>query len=627
MTKIIRAVSNRYRRWVALLALSMLMLMVPFAFAIDVSLDVTAITLCNPGASHQINISWDVTDAAAVASVQILIQFPDTTFQIINTNQGSGNSSLQIDFPVGGTLDVQITATGVDVGGGPTVNVSDSDRVNLESCTAENCSQSAEETVSALLPSIREFELISTGQFDFETEFPVPASFPGSGGNGQGVNVLPIATHVEVLGPVGSGDQGNAYAGTANGFMSKVALYATNNQVSGFLALDDASISEWIFIEPLKPLLLGMLHSEELLRSYDPNNTCSRDDYVRLINNPRIFPSGNRTHIAYNTKDTDFAMRLTQASSATHIDDHVGTDKRFQQNAHRSLSAQTDTQNHLAVVPFGDAAFRLQYLNGEETWLDGQLKVLNLVRSFYQEVNLTLDIHQPREFDDSSPVPVEALPFTENPLLALMPDQNGDGIPDLNAFTYLCHFAQGFPNEPTVPPTVSNITSPYIVHLFTGQDLGPVYLDEGSPLLNDSGCCLCEVNCGMKGPDVIGLAEGVGGVWQLSSTGCRSSDGVLSPAANHALSQHTPKFRLGSEANDQYQATLYQRFLIVAHEIGHNASLPHSGASDSVMSAMLVNEPDGDNIEFKLAQTGHTGVSQEQIANCLNPSIEPCIED
>jgi hypothetical protein len=128
----------------------------------------------------------------------------------------------------------------------------------------------------------------------------------------------------------------------------------------------------------------------------------------------------------------------------------------------------------------------------------------------------------------------------------------------------------------------------------------------------------------MKGPDVVGLAEGVGGIWRTGSTGCRSSEGTLTPSANHSLSQHAPKFRLGSEANDQYQATLYQRFLIIAHEIGHNVSLPHSDDPNSVMRAILMNEPDGDSIEFKLAQTGHAGISPSQILNCLNPTIEPC---
>lgn len=633
MTQTIKKVSNRYKRWLALWMMLAFAIIVPTAFALDVEVMIFAVSVCEDNLSHVVVVQWNVNNVADTATIKIEVALPDGTSQSFNSAGNQGSQSFNVDQPMGGVAAVELTARGDSslTSFFMIVTAAATDSVSLPQCRSSDCPGSRRELASRLLPSITAFSLVDFNAFDALTEFPVPVPQPSSMTNNFGTEVVPISIARETLGPVGTGDQGNAFNGTDANGNGVVSTYVLDDQISGFLQTD----GEWIFVEPLQFLLREQLQSEAMLRSFDPNGECSLREYLALLDDMTLFPFGLQTHIVYNTKDTDFVIQLEQSSTpsmASDHDHHPSTELQFEHEAtsepapHAIRSQQGPTLSRVSVLPFGDSAFRLRYLNTKESWLDAQLEVLNLVRTFYIKANVLLDIAEPRVFDDSSPVPVEQLLGQENPIFNALPDQNGDGINDLNAFTLLCHFAQGIPNAPEVPPVTDDISSPFISHLFTGHDLGPVFAAVDSPQLSDSGCCLCEANCGMEGPNIIGLAEGIGGIWRTSSSSCRSPLGNLDPSANHSLSQQSPKPN-SNGTNENYQATLYQRFLIVTHEIGHTLSLAHSDNEQSVMHASLINEPQGNTIEFKVEQTELEGVSKDQIDACLNPEIEPCKQD
>ncbi len=627
MTTIVRKMSKRYHRWLAVWALVGWLLMLPAAFALEVDLNVFDAPICEPNLSHLLTVQWNITDTPLTADVVLEVIEANGNLQTFNSVGNQGTQTFNLIQPEGGFVEVRLTATTTRAGtSSETKSVSSA--FLLSDCSSADCPASRQSLAERLLPSISNFALLDVSQFDAMTEFPVPDPIPGSQRNAQGAEVVPTNIGRILLGDVGSGDTGNAFAGTDANGNGQVSLYMVDDLVSGFLASGD----DWVFIEPLQFLLQSQVQNETLLRSFDPNAMCTAQEYMSLINDSLLFPPGTQFHIVYNTKDTDFSIQLEQTSRSvsTETESHSTRDLHFQTDVSETLETFNQTQetqsvSRLSVLPFGDAAFRFRYLNTKTSWLDAQLEVLTLVRAFYQKADLELNILKPREFDDSNPVPVEKLIEQPNPILAALPDQNGDGINDLNAFTLLCHFAQGIPNEPANSPVLDDVSGPFVTHLFTGQDLGPIYFDETSPSFADSGCCFCDNNCGMEGPNIIGLAEGVAGLWRTESTSCRSPFGDLNPAANRSLSQHTPTAN-NDGFNKNYQATLYQRFLIVTHEIGHTLSLQHSEDATSVMHSSLINEPQGNTIEFKVDQTELNGISNTQLDACLDPNMEPCLQ-
>jgi len=628
MTKTILRTSRRYKRWIAIWALVGWILLMPAAFALEVDLTIFDAPICETNLSHLLTVQWNISDTPLTADVLLEVIQANGTFQTFNTVGNQGSQSFNLIQPEGGFVEVRLTAT-ITRAGSSSETQSVSRSFQLSPCMNSDCPTNREALAERLLPSISNFALLDRSQFDFMSEFPVPDPIPGSQRNAQGTEVVPTNVGRILIGDVGTGDTGNAFDGTDINGNGQVSLYVVDDLVSGFLSLRD----EWVFVEPLQFLLQSQVQNDRLLRSFDPNGTCSVREYLDLMSDPFLFPAGSQFHIVYNTKDTDFSIQLEQttpANATSKSNDHEVSDLRFETEAvetsnTRYLTQEAPTRSRLSVLPFGDAAFRFRYLNTKETWLDAQLEVLTLVRTFYQKANLELNILKPRAFDDSNPVSIEKLIEQANPLRASLPDQNGDGINDLNAFTLLCHFAQGIPNEPANPPVLGDVSGPFVTHLFTGQNLGPIYIDEGSPSFADSGCCFCDNNCGTDGPNIIGLAEGVAGLWRTESNSCRSPLGELDPAANRSLSQHVPTAN-DDGFNKNYQATLYQRFLIVTHEIGHTLSLAHSEDATSVMHFSLINEPQGNTIEFKVDQTELNGISNTQLEACLDPNVEPCLQ-
>lgn len=237
----------------------------------------------------------------------------------------------------------------------------------------------------------------------------------------------------------------------------------------------------------------------------------------------------------------------------------------------------------IPLVATGDSSFYDLYTDviEEKAWWEGQEEVLNLADAFYRAEVPGLEFRV-RGLEAWSPPlgPGSTIEVDVNP---------EDGNPDINVYTLLCHFAQDFP-----PPAVEHIegSAPVVVHLFSGHDLGNLPSHEA---VADVATHYCEDNCGGFGSATVGMAEGRGGFNQgfdePAPTGCASSfedspytpDGFaveVEPPGHHSLSQQAPKPNEDDPdapvpPNENFQATLYQRFLLVAHEIGHSLGASH----------------------------------------------------
>jgi len=285
----------------------------------------------------------------------------------------------------------------------------------------------------------------------------------------------------------------------------------------------------------------------------------------------------------------------------------------------------------LQPIPFvgvADAAFfELYQQMDQKSWWDSQAEVLNLVDEFYrtQIADFRLKVRALEAWTntrgDRPGKPIEDA-------LSSYADQSEV----INAYTLLCNFAQDVPA--VVPKTTPS--APALVHLFSGEDLGPV----PEPMtVSDTGGGFCQSTCTQVGGNVVGLAEGLAGYKEEKSTpnvrdrSCYdylTEPRELDPAAYHGLSQHAPhdpealKFQTGlvyedehgdeksrKNANSMYQGTLHQRFLLLAHEIGHNLGANHSSDPTSIMYTPLKSS-----IRFKLDESGQR--NKEEIRVCWN---------
>ena len=257
----------------------------------------------------------------------------------------------------------------------------------------------------------------------------------------------------------------------------------------------------------------------------------------------------------------------------------------------------------LDTMPFvgvaDDAFFDLYSSMVQKTWWEGQVEVINLMEAFFREKieGFGLRIQALEAWTKAAP---------SRPGRAVESALASAGIEPhevINAYTLLCNFAQDVPSE--VPNYESD--APGLTHLFSGRDLGPI---PQPMVVSDAGGGFCQNSCSQVGGNVVGLAQGVGGYKRGSTLGSKSCANSLTqpesfdPVAYHGLSQHGPHNphsadSMGSDsrenANAGYQATLYQRFILLAHEIGHNLGANHSSDEASIMYTPLQNT-----IRFKL---------------------------
>lgn len=261
------------------------------------------------------------------------------------------------------------------------------------------------------------------------------------------------------------------------------------------------------------------------------------------------------------------------------------------------VMAQPIAFETLTVNAVGDAAFYTLYSDviEEKAWWEGQEELLNLVSAFYGAELSSLDVRLGT---------LEA--WTEGGPGTGIPDLNADGEPDINAYTVLCQFAQGVPTS-----TIHSHSDSLIIgHLFSGQDFAPFKVGKA---VADTGDSFCENTCSEAGTEILGLAEGRGGLREPGSTSCADQPldepRVLNPGGHHSVSQQAPEVLIQSDkiTNVNYQATLHQRFLLVAHELGHTLGAQHSTDASSIMHSPMQHT-----IRFALDD-----VSRGEILNCL----------
>lgn len=295
----------------------------------------------------------------------------------------------------------------------------------------------------------------------------------------------------------------------------------------------------------------------------------------------------------------------------------------------------------ISFVTVGDEDYYLLYENiiGEKTWWEGQEEVLNLVAVFYST-----------KFPDLKfkPISYEAWTYQNNGPLELNQltapqflGDNGDPTSSLNAYTLLCHFAQEiYPEAPLTSattvssgvPKIRNTPLPHqhairdqitLVQLFSGHDLGPFPTESA---LADEGDGWCSSSCSSVDSKIVGLAEGTGGFQNQISQSCildNLKDPVgFEPEAHHGVSRVSPIIGTPDRnPNRNYQANLYERFLLVTHEVGHNLGGPHSvlAIKDAAGDVFF---PDYDTVMYtpltKLVKFKIAGQSRSQIILCWN---------
>jgi hypothetical protein len=214
----------------------------------------------------------------------------------------------------------------------------------------------------------------------------------------------------------------------------------------------------------------------------------------------------------------------------------------------------------LTLTVVGDSAFNS--INDEKQWYQRQEEVINLVDSLFSR--------QLPNFPQMN-MRVQALEVWES---------GGPGsafVTNPTAVAMLCDFVtpNNFPHTDARPD--NNTVS--MVHLMSGRNFAPMEkTDFGGNASGFGG------GFGQKG--IIGVAENIGGngrSTQFQHPVCTnpSNPGVgmiFSLAAHHSVSQHVPWISPFAAPGDtrNYNALLSQRFLLFAHELGHNLNAPHT---------------------------------------------------
>ena len=404
--------------------------------------------------------------------------------------------------------------------------------------------------------------------------------------------------------------------------------------ISGVIVrnIGNVDTERWLFFEPIRPLLRPIAQPVRFNSIFgNPHFPITRENIDRCFN--------NFTHVRYNPKRVPgpFSFRLTNDSQIS----PSASDRN-------KMTAENLKGKNISLVAVADRAFASLYKNviREKFWWEGQEEVLLLVHAFYEktiDINLQLRSMELWEADPINPgasgpgaTPVDSGSIHGDlsaEVGGLINDSimNGsstltkDGDMDINALQLLCDFAQGvmientslqaasvIPLDGATNHLVSSSGINMIAHLFSGYDFASSLSGDGGGILCEGGGCGgTEDSSPMEVGDVLGMAEGLGGFDSNSASPCTNlanesmmnNGSIFLSPGHHSVSQHAPEriFCAASSPcpsilNNQYQATLFQRFLIVSHEIGHNLGFEHAGIdSNSVMQSPLNKD-----IQFRL---------------------------
>ncbi|MBI1741910.1 hypothetical protein HYR54_02460 [Candidatus Acetothermia bacterium] len=233
------------------------------------------------------------------------------------------------------------------------------------------------------------------------------------------------------------------------------------------------------------------------------------------------------------------------------------------------LRGPTGFANAFTLTVVGDQPFN--QIQDEKEWWQRQEEVANLVDSLFAfggndfpRMNLRLQALE--TWQDGGPG--STIPTS--------------GEQNATAVALLCDLVDPgkFPHTDQQSGSVTGI-----VHLMSGRNFAPMEKTDFGGNATDFAAMVDR----KKG--IIGLAENIGGVGVRTDNRhitCLNPQNpgvgiIFNPPAHHSISQHVPWRRPGeTTANTaggdtrNYNALLYQRFLLMAHELGHNLNAPHT---------------------------------------------------
>lgn len=449
-------------------------------------------------------------------------------------------------------------------------------------------------------------------------------------------------------------------AGVTNN--SLVALYIQSGAdqgepfISGFFVQDvkaqqiglttfrqSRSALNWFFIEPLRPLLLPLVSPNNVFAPKVQDGSSRTLATTTMIGNR--FPPDCHTHIIYpiitnpsldhDSKNINFRMSLNPAGKAA-VEKRKAVDPTQPQTGNHNLATATIPLAGLADPAFYDLYNRVIK---DKTWYEGEEELINLVDAFWHKE--TEGPNQVKIMSGNAPIKLDlkSLQVWTSSLYSAVPT---------DAYSQLCQFAEDLPPTDTndSPPRKTGLAGhkdpvdaggPMIVHLMTGADLGN---PPDGRAVEDTGDGFCPGSgCDSNAQDIVGMAEGIGGFNnpEPSSLACNIAFADLTnpltptpfgPASHHSVSQQRPDLAadsnpLGTSKNPKkslnasYNGLLYQRFLLMAHEIGHNLGATHV-SSTSIMRS----EIDG-SIFFRLDGCNLIQIQQEFGSTV---SIDPCFK-
>jgi len=481
--------------------------------------------------------------------------------------------------------------------------------------TFQGCPTNPDALVRALVPSITEFfifDAVSINDSIFRDVFA-----DGEGGSSENVAIDNI--------PLNRNDSINVLVGATPSFGvsgqiedvedSHVVLTPiiaseldgdmriTEEGLAGFIVIDrsDEETIEnnppqpnWYIYEPIRPLLKSIVATR-------PSN-CSEEDIdivfpatiARKLEEPNSFLVGDEFGhtIVYEARNTEFTIDMDPFELKA--PEAIATSPNTTANPYLVTPDSINFLSNFFQNPCADpcevdlvfvADHKYATLKGSTVFHDMRA-IINMLNfkggNFYSSFKANIVFKKLENFvftDQVKDFTVLGEPITGIP----SPGLTFDSTP--NAYQLLCDFIDSEFGD-------QNPANPTVFHLMTGFDLADIPFEEADKsTIDDSGDPFCDMGCGMNDASIIGLAQGIGGFDNLSINkkpcSIRPFNKIVSfeNPGPFSLSQHSPKVNVEGKTSN-YDATLFQRFVLVAHEIGHNLGAFHLDEGQGVKSVM-----------------------------------------
>jgi hypothetical protein len=475
---------------------------------------------------------------------------------------------------------------------------------------AAQCSADRDAFVDTLLPSITAFEIIGSDAFTSATgpllEAPISSdgltTIPIPGGEGGTSNML-----VQLSGPgivASEGARSFSYSGGIFGATDSRASFSiiprsaesgTPGNFSGFVIKDlsdekDSSIAasrNWYFYEPVKPLLARVLAARP-----EASLPCSESNLNDIFSDADEFD--NTSIIVYEVRDTEFDIDLDPYNVDEFLaggtgEGEIALDVQSAAQSDSGSFLTLNRQSNVNLIIVADSKY-VELMGGATAAKNDIDALMNILLNgnslnFYEIFGANVSISfVGSEIWETDTTPPNAKIMGTGPGAQF----NADGtIP--NAYQLLCDFIENVEHQDDLNNS--------IVHLFTGFDLAKFPKEPPSQArIVDSGDGICPAGCGGDGRAIVGLAQGIGGVGNAGQNNCGefpyNSIDKFNPAGYHSVSQHRPKTDLNG-FNSKFDGTLLQRWVLVAHEIGHTFGALHADDSSTKIKSVMNSSIDG----------------------------------